>query len=225
MTESTTGEPKPSDSTIYRLAKGTGFNARVEPIWHNLSRIRKTIGWIQYVRDKSKLKKLIGRVSEHFKEINVAADGWDTTQGKCVVNLRVEKLGVLEDLRTFVKQDSSGRLAAKAGHLLNHRERNAYYLPVDFEKPFVVDQDGDKIPFGSSVRLRQELEAIDQVLCSSDSLAADKMVNYLHASETDISRFESKVLMDPLFWTKFGYVLLMKLARSSAESGLPIIFA
>ena len=170
------------------------------------------------------MKKLVGRINDHLKAIGADLNGWDTPQGKCIVNLRVEKFGVLEDLRAFVRE-SDGGLARKCGHLLNGRERNAYALPVDFEQPFLLDQDGDRVPVGSAIRLKEELAAIEKTLHVSDSLSPDKMVSFLHASETDISRYESKVLTDPLFWTKFGFVLLSKLVRSSVESGLPITFA
>lgn len=218
------GEDKPSDSTIYRLAKGTGFNARVEPITHNVTRLRKELGWIQYMKERSRVKKLVSRINDHLKSTGIDPGGWDTSQGKCIVNLRVEKLGVLEDLRGFVREDDGG-LARRCGHLLNGRERNAYAIPVDFEQPFLLDQDGDRVPVGSSIRLKAELEGIEKTLHVADSLSPDKMVSFLHASETDISRYESKVLTDPLFWTKFGFVLLSKLVRSSVESGLPITFA
>ena len=213
------------ESTIYRLARGTGFNARVEPIWHNVTRLRRSLGIIQYMRERVRVKRLVSKVNGQLKAWGLDPGGWDTPQGRCVVNLRIEKFGVLEDLRSFVRQDAGGGLAERSPHLLNHRERNAYYVPLDFDRPFLLGREPDAIPIGSSIRLRKELQEIEEVLHVKDSLSADKMVDYLHASQSDITRYESEMLTDPMFWTKFGCVLLTKVARTSAETGLPVVFA
>jgi len=213
------------DSTLHRLAQGMGFHARVEPLLLGAARRRRESGWWDGWGQRRRLKRLAASVNARLGAAGIDGAGWDRRDGECIVYLRIEKLGLLEDLRSFARQEDASDGSARFPHLLGLRERNALGLPLELPAPLAAELDGDPVPVFSAPRLRAELEALAPALRQGEGQAAVALANMMHASESDISKLESQALSDPLFWVRFGYTVLTKLARAGTESRLPIIFA
>jgi hypothetical protein len=211
----------PADTTI-RYVNNLDFNARVEPIWHNIKKLRPKLGFIGYFKERFRVKRLVKAVNEGLQKQGVDPAGWDRREGDCVCNMRIEKLGAIHDLRNYARE----RLpSSPLPHLLQHRDRNAIYLPLEFTQPFRISDKGRNTAVGSAVNLHKELQAVEALLRAQETLDPQKMVPFMHADSKAIDMYESKMAHDPMFWAKFGYVVLKKLTDMSAKTQLPIIFA
>ena len=102
-------------------------------------------------------------------------------------------------------------------------------LPRGLEEPFELDiiANGKPIGVGSSVRLAAELEEINRILQVEETFALAKLnrVDFLDATEKDISMYESRLAFTDQFWPMFAYVMMRKLADTGVEKQLPVIFA
>lgn len=209
------------DSTLRRIDGSVGCNARVEPFWYSIGRLRSRIGFFNALRERWVLRRQVAAINTELKRQKVDPNRWDRVTGECVCNLRVAKMGLLHGLRTFASRQGADELR----HLLRHRDRKSYYLPLDFSEPFVIVSIGEEIPVGSSLRLVAELKRLNEVLNVESSFGMKKMVDFLDATDRDISTSESRFGDNEGFWVRFGYVFLRKLAEKSVEHRMPIIFA
>jgi hypothetical protein len=210
------------------------FDARVQPFWHALRDKENPLGFFEGWRRKRHLTALLRSVNAAVQAQGVEPGAWDAKDGECVCNLRVDRLGVLQDLRTFAAQEDNqsatevfnGNAESRFLHLIKNRDRASYYIPVDFAEPLMIHdaETREMVPVGSSLRLQRELGLLNKTLRVQETFQIKKMVDYLQATSKDISRYERNFANDPLFWVKFGYILLDKLVRKSVEAGLPIIF-
>jgi hypothetical protein len=100
-------------------------------------------------------------------------------------------------------------------------------VPVAFTRPFSVEQSGgdETIPVASAVGVRDELAAVNRKFRIDETFAIKKMVDYMDATDRDISIYEQRLGSQEGFWPRFAYVLLRKLADVSVEKKLPAIFA
>lgn len=212
------------DSTIHRVAKGSGFDARVEPLMLAVGRRRTESGWIDSWKLRGRRRRLGAAVNDRLAALGIDAGDWDRRTGECAVALKVEKLGVLEELRSTARREEAGD-APGFPHLLALRERHALGVPLELPAPFNVEVDGEPVPVVSAPRLMIELQRLDPLLRPGDGRAALALADMMHASESDISKFESQALSDPGFWARFGYMLLTKLARAAVAHRLPIVFS
>jgi hypothetical protein len=212
------------DSTLRRLEKGLGFNARVEPIWLSFNHAAPQLGFFERRREKKRLKRIIAAVNSGAGPAG-RASGWDTPSGECVCNLRVAKMGLIRELKTWVKNAPDGEAPPAWIHLEALRDRPCMMVPAAFDSPLKVDPGSGEEPFpvSSSLKLQEELSAINQRFRIDETFALKKMVDYLDATERDISIYESRYGMSEGFWAKFAYVLLKKLADVSAEKRLPVL--
>jgi hypothetical protein len=94
---------------------------------------------------------------------------------------------------------------------------------VDFAEPF----DSGEGMVTSAHRLKVELAEVNRALHIDETfaLAKAKKLDYVDATEKDISLYESKFGTIESFWSKFTYVLLKKVADSCVEQKLPAMFA
>lgn len=209
---------KVKDSALWRVARNVGFNARVEPFWHSFEKLKSRMGFFERWREKKKLQKLLASTRAH------AGEGWEVRPGTCVSNLRVAKSGLLSEFQAYLRESAPAE-CGKWKHLLAQRDRDSWMIPVDFAEPFPAT------PFSGSVtsspRIAAELAEANRVLRIDETfaLAKAKKVDYLDATERDISIFESKFGTEENFWGKFTYVLLKKLADTSVEHQYPAMFA
>lgn len=220
---------KHKDTTLYRTEGNVGFNARVEPMWHTFVRLRSKRGFFENWREKRRMKNLIRKIDEKFGELRVAANGWDQAGGECVCNLRVAKMGLTAELKTHLEAAVGKETSAAWKHLASQRDSRAVALPLDFPEPFTVPlgRGSDNVLVTSSVRLAAELAEVNRKLRIEETFALARMskIDYIDASQRDISVYESKFASMNDFWPKFAYVLLKKLADKSVESKLPVHFA
>ncbi|MBI3272223.1 MAG: hypothetical protein HYZ53_24745 [Planctomycetes bacterium] len=210
------------------------FDARVQPYWYPLHDRQHPLGFFGGWKRKRQLTTLLHAINGAIRRQAVEPADWAAKESDCVCNLRIDRLGVLQDLRTFAAQQDnqsateiySGSAESRFTHLIKNRDRRSYYVPVDFPEPIMIhDADTrDLLPIGSSVRLLRELLTLNKILRVQDTFQIRKMVDFLQATAKDISRYETTYANDPLFWVKFGYILLDKLARQSVDGGLPIVF-
>lgn len=216
-----------NDTALYRTTRETGFSARVEPIWRNVAQVRKQLGFLGHRKERNRIKRLVTAINDSLATAGVDAAGWDREEGECICHLRVERLGFLEDLRRFAREGLPTNVGRTLLHLLGSREKHALYLPADLERPLLVSDGATDVPAGSSMRLAQELAVIDKYLQVEREFALARMAkaNFINASEKDLTSLESKAMFDPLFWAKFGYVVMKKLTEASIESKLPIILS
>lgn len=203
----------------------SGFQARVEPIWLAYRLAKPKLSLFGRLRERRAVRRRIHAIRAHLAEIGAPPSAWDREEGECVCNLRVGKLGLLQELRERVSRQLDPPARDQIPHFLRHREWNAYYLPVDFAHPFSIRGKGrDLIPIGSSVRLRDELGALDRIFRFSEMVSQDKLAPHIRVSESDIIKFDTTNDENPDFWICFGFSLLQKLCAESVKHGLPIVF-
>lgn len=106
-----------------------------------------------------------------------------------------------------------GRVKAghRYNHLINHDESSGYYVPVEFMQAFAFESEEGDVSVGSSVALLAELEALEGPL--KETFPAEMAL----ALATD-DEGERAPLTGPVgVWHA-----LIRLCRSSVETGLPI---
>ncbi len=211
------------------------FVVNVQPFWEGVGERAKALGFFGGWKEKRRMKRLVSEVARQLAIQEVAAGAWDQAQGGTVTSFRIDRQGVLHDLREFAAklEDKSyvsiveGNQKSSFPHLMQSKERNAYYIPVEFPDPIWVSLDPnlEPVPVGSSVKLESELDALNEHLRVEETFKLKKMVDFFQASDREIAKFESTADMQGgQFWVKFGYVLIRKLAHKSVEHSLPIVF-
>jgi len=210
------------------------FDARVEPFWHWTATQRKELGFFGAWKRKRRMQAVLRTINAELAAQGVEVGGWDQKEGETVCNLRMDRLTVMQDLRVFAaamdKQSATeiflGQADSRFVHLIKNRDRDAYYLPIDFPEPIMVldAETQEFLPVGSAVRLQRELAEMDKTLRVEKTFQVKKMVDFFQAGEAEIRQFDQRFGHDPQFWLKFGFVVLQKLARKSVETGFPVIF-
>jgi hypothetical protein len=218
---------KIKDSALYRIARNVGFNARVEPFWLTFEKLGPRMGFFERWKEKRRLKKILARVREALAKQGAPADAWEDRRGECVCNLRVAKTGLVAELQQFVRESAKPEQWGKWRHLMAQRDHSALLIPVEFAEPIPLPSEGEPGSVTSAPRMAAELAEVNRILKIDETfaLAKAKKVDYLDASERDISIYESRFGTVDGFWGKFAYVLLKKLADTAGERGLPAIFA
>jgi hypothetical protein len=218
--------PKP-ETTFYRTQQGVGFNARVEPVWHTFSQMEASLGFFERRRERKKVEHVIDAVNSAIVGQKGNPNGWDKTPGDCVSHLRVAKMGLVKELKNWLKIGLDGTAEAKWPHLHVLRDRPCLMVPVPFTRPFSADPGGgeEMLPVASAEGVREELAAVNKRFRIDDTFAIRKMVEYMDATERDIAIYEQRLGSQDGFWPKFAYVLIKKLADVSVEKKLPAIFA
>jgi hypothetical protein len=212
------------------------FDARVEPFWKGFLSRKDKMGVFEQRREKKRLQKVVDTVNAAFQAEGLPQQKWDTETGEPVCHIRIDKLGVFQDLRRYaaslenkeaenVMQDWT--VDTSFPHLLRHRERKSYYIPVGFAHPIKIEEEekGNWTLVGSVLSLAAELGEINRNLKVQDSFQIKKMVDFLQVTEKDITKFESRTYEPEKFWLNFGFLVIQKLVRKAWEHELPIIFA
>jgi hypothetical protein len=218
--------PKP-ETTFYRTQQGVGFNARVEPVWHTFSQMEASLGFFDRRRERKKVEHVIDSVNSAIVGQKGNPAGWDKTTGDCVSHLRVAKMGLVKELKNWLKVGMDGTAEARWPHLHALRDRPCMLVPVPFARPISADPGGgeEPIPVASGPGVRDELAAINKRYRIDETFAIRKMVEYMDATERDIAIYEQRLGSQDGFWPKFAYVLIKKLADVSVEKNMPAIFA
>lgn len=220
------GAGQKPDTTFYRTQQGVGFNARVEPVWHTFSQMEASLGFFDRRRERKKVEQVLDSIQSSIVGQKGNPSGWDKTPGDCVCHLKVAKMGLVKELKNWLKVGLDGTAEAKWPHLHILRDRPCLMVPVPFALPFQAQTGGDEpIPVASSVNVHEELAAINKKFRIDDTFAIKKMVDYMDATERDIAIYEQRLGSQDGFWPKFAYVLIKKLADVSVEKKLPAIFA
>ncbi|OHB74734.1 MAG: hypothetical protein A2Z34_05350 [Planctomycetes bacterium RBG_16_59_8] len=199
----------------------TGLDARVEPLGNVLDRAKESLGLLGSFREKRRWKKIVEKINERIRAMTGgSAILRDDRRGEPVCHLKIARPEMFEALKAFAGTKGSFR------QLAGIREEGSWYLPVDFAEPFGVEGagDGETLPVGSAVRLRDELVALNKFLRVEESFALKNMVDFMDAGEAEIAKFEKRLNADGDFWLKFGFVTLKKLADRSVEHRYPIVF-
>ena len=199
-----------------------GFDGRVEPMWLSYAERRPTMGFLERWREKRRLGRIVGAIGRAAG----APEGWDLRPGGCACNLKVARMGLIKEFKSFVEGAVGADVAKGWPHHQALRDRPCYLLPFEFDAPVKVDPGGgeESIPVASAPRVRAELAAVNERLRIDETFAIKKMVDFLDATERDIAVYEKKLGTSEGFWAKFSYVLLKKLADASVEKKLPVIF-
>jgi hypothetical protein len=218
--------PKP-ETTFYRTQQGVGFNARVEPLWHTYGQIEASLGFFDRRRERKKVEHVLAAINAAVVAQKGNPEHWDKTPGECVCHLRVAKMGLVKELKNWLKIGLDGKAEARWPHLHVLRDRPCLMVPVPFARPFSADPGGgeEAIPVASAPGVRDELAAINSKFRIEDTFAIKKMVDYMDATERDIAIYEQRLGSQEGFWPKFAYVLVRKLAEVSVSKKLPAIFA
>jgi hypothetical protein len=220
------GAGQKPDTTFYRTQQGVGFNARVEPVWHTFSQMEASLGFFDRRRERKKVEQVLDSIQSSIVGQKGNPSGWEKTPGDCVCHLKVAKMGLVKELKNWLKVGLDGTAEAKWPHLHILRDRPCLMVPVPFALPFQAQTGGDEpIPVASSVNVHEELAAINKKFRIDDTFAIKKMVDYMDATERDIAIYEQRLASQDGFWPKFAYVLIKKLADVSVEKKLPAIFA
>ncbi|MBI3857076.1 MAG: hypothetical protein HY293_15425 [Planctomycetes bacterium] len=215
------------DTTFYRTQQGVGFNARVEPLWTTFTQLEATLGFFDRRRERKRVEHVLEAINTAIVGQKGNPGGWDKTSGDCVCHLRVAKMGLVKELKTWLKVGLDGTAEGRWPHLHVLRDRPCLMIPVPFARPFQADPGGgeEQLPVASAPGVREELAAINKKFRIDETFAIKKMVDYMDATERDISIYEQRLGSQDGFWPRFAYVLLKKLADVSVEKSLPAIFA
>ena len=218
--------PKP-ETTFYRTQQGVGFNARVEPVWHTFSQMEASLGFFERRRERKKVEHVVDAVNSAIVGQKGNPAGWDKTAGECVAHLRVAKMGLVKELKNWLKVGMVGTAEGRWPHLHALLDRPCMLVPVPFTRPISADPGGgeEPLPVASAPGVREELAAINKRYRIDDTFAIRKMVEYMDATERDIAIYEQRLGAQEGFWPKFAYVLIKKLADVSVDKNLPAIFA
>jgi hypothetical protein len=218
--------PKP-ETTFYRTQAGVGFNARVEPVWHTFSQLEASLGFFERRRERKKVEHVIDSVNSAIVGQKGNPSAWDKTPGECVSHLRVAKMGLVKELKNWLKVGMDGTAESRWPHLHALRDRPCMLVPVPFTRPISADPGGgeEPLPVASAQGVREELTAINKRYRIDDTFAIRKMVEYMDATERDIAIYEQRLGAQEGFWPMFAYVLIKKLADVSVDKNLPAIFA
>ena len=221
------GAGQKPETTFYRTQQGVGFNARVEPVWHTFSQLEPTLGFFDRRRERKKVERVVEAINIGVVGQKCVPGGWEKTPGDCVCHLRVAKMGLVRELKTWLKIGLDGTAEARWPHLHALRDRPCMMIPVPFARPLSADPgSGEEVlPVASAVGIRAELGEINKQFRIDDTFAIKKMVDYMDATERDIAIYEQRLGSQDGFWPRFAYLLIKKLADVSAEKKLPAIFA
>lgn len=226
-------DKKPATTPADPTSVPMQFDARVEPFW--LWRKKNNLGFFAAWKKKRRMQAIVRAIREGLAAQDVEAGDWDQGDGEVVCNLRMDRLGVLQDLRLYAagleKKSATeiyqGESDSRFAHLIKNRDRDAYYLPIDFPDPLLVLEHETKefLPVGSAPRLLRELAELNKELRMEKTWKLKAMVDFFQAGEGEIRQFELRFGNDPNFWMKFGFVMLQKLAKKCVETKLPVIFS
>lgn len=232
---------KPTDSIPKKAPRPASsakmqFDARVEPFWAELNENRPGHSTLELWRQKRRLTRILKSIRTELaaQGVELPAD-WDKVEGTMICHIRIDKLGVFQELRQYaneVQNPSQPDLLENRFepnsflHVLRHRERQAYYLPIDFPDPFNVQPEtgADLIPVASSVRVMEELGRMNKELKVETSFKIRGMKDFVEATEANIAQFESSFNSADRFWVKFGFLVLQRLAAQGVKHRLPVIF-
>ncbi|MCD4656393.1 MAG: hypothetical protein K8S87_02500 [Planctomycetes bacterium] len=209
------------------------FNATVEPISQYLQTIQEVYGEDTYIEISEKFDVF----KEHLFDIwsartKIIEKFMSESDGGLQANIMIDKFGLLQDLRSFVKK-LRDRLIEEAGapetifmHLLNQGDADGIYLPFKFKKPIQLKIPGRAypMPIGSSVMLEKELEIINKHLKIEKTFKTPVLPEFIEASSREIDKFETEYVIDPSFWIKFGFVVLRTLNNKARDAKMPIVF-
>lgn len=215
------------ETTFYRTQQGVGFNARVEPVWHTFTQIEATLGFFDRRRERKKVERVVESINSLVSGQKGNPAGWEKVGGDCVCHLRAAKMGLVRELKTWLKIGLDGKAEGLWPHLHVLRDRPCMMIPLRFSKPISVDPGGgeEALPVASAPWVIEELAAVNKKFRIDDSFAIKKMVDYMDATERDIAIYEQRLGSQDGFWPKFAYVLIKKLADVSVAKNLPAIFA
>jgi hypothetical protein len=218
--------PKP-ETTFYRNRNGAGFDARVEPVWNTFSQIEASLGFFDRRRERKKVEKVVEAVNSAIIGQKGDPAGWEKASGDCACHLRVAKMGLVRELKTWLKIGLDGQAESRWPHLHTLRDRPCLLVPSRFSVPLSVDPGGgeEPLPVASSAWVLEELGAINKKFRIDETFALKKMVDFMDATERDISIYEQRLGSQDGFWPKFAYVLIKKLADVSLAKKLPAILA
>jgi len=221
------GAGQKPETTFYRTQQGVGFNARVEPVWHTFTQMEASLGFFDRRRERKKVEHVVDAINASIVGQKGNPGGWEKAAGDCVCHLRVAKMGLVKELKNWLKIGLDGQAEGRWPHLHVLRDRPCMMIPVPFTRPFSADPGGgdEVIPVASSIGVREELMAVNKKFRIDDTFAIKKMVEYMDATERDIAIYEQRLGSQDGFWPRFAYVLLKKLADVSVEKKLPAIFA
>ena len=218
--------PKP-DTTFYRTQRGSGFDARIEPIWLTYTKLESSLGFFERRRERKKVERVLDVLNAALVGQKANPAGWADAKGECVCHLKVAKMGLIKELKTWLKLGTDGQAEARWPHLHALKDRPCLLIPVSFAKPVFVESSGgeDPLPVASAPQLREELAQVNEQFRVEAGFAIKKMVDYMDATDRDIAIYEQRLGQQEGFWPRFVYVLLKKLADMSVDKKLPAIFA
>lgn len=226
----------PAPATVDSSNRKMLFDARVQPFWLWHRNPRKILGLFDAeYKKRRRYEAIVRAIGQGLQEQGIDPAGWDQRDGECVCNLKVDRLGVLQDLRMFageLDQKSTtdiyeGKVDSRFVHLIRNRDRDAFYLPIDFPEPMLIleHETREYLPVGSAVRLQRELDLLNREIRIEKTFKLKGMVDFFQAGDEEIRQFDLRFGNDPQFWMKFSFVLLQKLAKKSVECGFPILFS
>jgi hypothetical protein len=185
------------------------------------------MGFFERWREKRRLRRVADAINAALAAAGAAPEGWEERSGGCVCNLRVARMGLVTELKSYLKGAVDTESLRAWSHLQALRDGGCYIVPHDLARPVAVSPTSgeDTVAVASAVRLLGELDAVDDRLRIKESFALKKMVDYLDATESDIAAYESRFGTTEGFWAKFAFVLVRKLAEASLKHKLPAILS
>lgn len=211
-----------------------GFDARVEPFLFSTEKTRKELGFFKYRREKSRVIRAVETIRRAIDQNLTTEFPWARLDGERVCNMRIAKLGVLQDLKDYAAKLDNTTLQQikKEGaptrflHLVQTSEQHGYILPENFPKPLLIQLRDVRGPFPvlSSYRLQAELSEINKSLNVEKTFKIKKMPQFMEAKDEDIAHFEANFNVRGDFWIKFGFLVITKLTEQSIEHKLPVSF-
>src|ERR1051325_932938 len=97
------GAGKVQDTTLRRIAGGSGFNARVEPSRKPFSKLESKMGFFERRRERGRLERIVKSINTQIVGQTFAPDGGEERPGVCVSSRRVAKMGLVRELKSWLK--------------------------------------------------------------------------------------------------------------------------
>ncbi len=216
-----------ADTTFRRAGCGPGFDGRVEPLWFAYREVHSKRGFFARWGERAKVKAVIRQVNDGIRSQKGTPGGWDQAEGGRACNLKVARMGLVRELKTWLKNATEWAAEKRWPHLHVLRDRPCLLVPVDFPKPLWVSPGGkeEPVPVASAVKVREELAEVNKDFRIEETFALKKMVDFMDAQAKEIEAFEHRSGQQEGFWPKFSYVLLRKLVDVSLDKKLPAFLA
>ncbi|MCC6574673.1 MAG: hypothetical protein IT462_12900 [Planctomycetes bacterium] len=209
------------------------FDARVIGLPDHLTQAQKGLSKKDYAQEQAKFEaaraKLMAKLAPQSKDVVSFFD----RAGAIAAHFRCDRfqlLKPLQDYACFLDGTTPEEVARENAwtaslHTVLIGQNDAIAVPFDFTVPYDVEVPGriHKYVIVSSLKMKKELEALNEYVAVEKTLGIEHFPDFVDASKTQMEAFERKEGVGRRFWAKFGLIALRGLVEKSVELKLPLL--